>query len=221
MFRIKICGITSVEDALAAVDAGADAIGLNFYPPSSRFVSLDTVAEISAAVTDQAKKIGVFVNADLATIQQARDAAKLDGVQLHGDESPKFAAQAFGCSIIRARRIDQQGIAAIEDDLKACLAAGRIPDAVLVDATSPGQYGGTGKTLSWPELADHCNWLAGRSLILAGGLTPENVAEAIQTVRPFGVDVASGVESSPGVKDREKIRAFVEAAKTALDAILP
>jgi len=221
VFRIKICGITSVEDALAAVDAGADAIGLNFYPRSSRFVSLDTAAEISAAVGDQAKKIGVFVNADFPTIQQARDVAKLDGVQLHGDESPEFAAQSFGCPTIRARRFDQHGVAAIEGDLKACLAAGRLPDAVLVDAASPGQYGGTGETLSWPDLADHCNWLAGRPLILAGGLTPENIAEAIRTVCPHGVDVASGVESSPGVKDHEKIRAFVEAAKAAFADIRP
>ncbi len=221
MFRIKICGITSPEDALSAVNLGADAIGLNFYEPSPRFVSLEMAAKIATEVVDSVRKIGVFVNADPSTIQTACDAARLDGVQLHGDELPEFAARPFGCSVIRVRRLDPQGIAAIKDDLSACQTAGRLPDAVLLDAMTAGQYGGTGETVSWPGLVDYQKWLGGVPLILAGGLTPENVAEAIRTVCPDGVDVASGVESSKGVKDISKVQAFITEAQAAFDEIRP
>jgi phosphoribosylanthranilate isomerase len=122
-------------------------------------------------------------------------------------------------SIIRVRRFDDGGIAAIASDLAACRDAGNMPHAVLVDAMTPGRYGGTGETVSWMGLADNKRWLENTPLILAGGLTPENVAEAIRIVRPHGVDVASGVESSPGKKDPAKVRDFVAAAQAAFVAL--
>ncbi|MGI9430509.1 MAG: phosphoribosylanthranilate isomerase, partial [Bythopirellula sp.] len=112
-----------------------------------------------------------------------------------------------------------RGVAAIAEDLEACRSAGRVPQAVLVDAFTPGRYGGTGETVSWAGLVDYKKWLGDVPLILAGGLTPENVAEAIRTVRPYGVDTASGVESSPGVKDHQKMQSFISAAKSAFEQI--
>jgi phosphoribosylanthranilate isomerase len=219
VFRIKICGITSEKDALAAADAGADAIGLNFYERSPRYVEPDVARQITNAAGPGLMKVGLFVNAELARIQQAVDRLQLDAVQLHGDESPEFVASVPHPNILRARRLDELGISALATDLTNCQSAGRLPTAVLADAAAPGQFGGTGQTLDWRELVDWQTHLLSTPLILAGGLTPENVAEAIRTVRPYGVDVASGVESSPGVKDPEKIQRFVAAAKTAFAAI--
>jgi len=219
LFQIKICGITSVEDACAAIHAGADAIGLNFYEKSPRCVTLEQAQAVVAAVSGKAQCVGVFVNCDNRRIEHIQKTVSLCGVQLHGEEPPQAIAELQSSCVIRARRMDDRAMAAIFEDLAACKAAGRLPDAVLVDAMTPGQYGGTGKTVAWAELVDHPQELRGVPLILAGGLTPENVAEAIRTVRPHGVDVASGVESSPGVKDHAKMRAFVEAARSAFAEI--
>jgi phosphoribosylanthranilate isomerase len=249
--RIKICGITSSEDGLAAVEAGADAIGLNFYEKSVRFVRPHEGQEISRATGSGILRVGVFVNHSLADIQRIDRLVKLDGFQVHGDESPeefaRIAAAYFKTDertaqlasrvvhglaseprtiskmmaghirprVIRARRLDSQGVSAIAEDLRACHAAGGIVGAILIDALTPGRYGGTGETISWPGLADHRRWLQEIPLILAGGLTPDNVAEAIRIVRPQAVDVASGVESSPGKKDHAKVRDFVAAAREA------
>jgi phosphoribosylanthranilate isomerase len=229
-FRIKVCGVTHADDFVAAAIAGADAVGLNFYPRSPRFVDEDArnVLQQALAAPDKLRfilnrkveKIGVFVNARDQEIQQCIDDCSLDAIQLHGDEPPQFLAQLPShVPVIRARRVDDRGVAAIAEDLEACEAAGRLPDAVLVDAITPGRYGGTGETVSWAGLADYPKWLGEVPLILAGGLTPENVAEAIRIVRPAGVDVASGVEKSPGVKDHDKVRRFVEAAKSAFAAL--
>jgi len=217
VFQIKICGITSVEDALAAVDAGADAIGLNFYEKSRRFVSVEMARKIAVEISTVATPIGLFVNHSAEDVKIICGTVGLHVVQLHGDEPPGFLGQLDrDYNIVRARRFSEKGLQEISDDLQACSdLSGFLPDAVLLDAESPGHYGGTGKTISWAGLADSHDQI-GVPLILAGGLTPENVAEAIRTVRPYGVDVASGVESSPGVKDKEKMRAFVAAAKTAL-----
>jgi phosphoribosylanthranilate isomerase len=221
MFQIKICGITNVEDAIAAVDAGADAVGLNFYEKSPRYVALRDAHRISVAVTDRgAIPVGVFVNHSFEEIQHAERFSELDALQLHGDEPPEFLSRLIPPTI-RARRFEDASWTAIEADLAACRAAGRPPDALLIDAATPGQYGGTGETLPWEMLADHPRWLGDTPLILAGGLTPDNVAEAIRIVRPHGVDVASGVESAPGKKDPVKVRDFIAAARAALDALPP
>lgn len=216
MFRVKICGITREEDARVAREAGADAIGLNFYSKSPRCVLPKQAHEI-AQVMIGAHAVGVFVNMPPNEIMAIVNGSWINTVQLHGDEPPSALMNFPGVGVVRARRMDDRGVAAIAEDLKACQDAGRAPDAVLVDAAAPGQYGGTGETVSWPGLVDHPRWLAGAPLILAGGLTPDNVAEAIRIVRPHGVDVASGVESSPGVKDPAKVRDFVSAAKEAFE----
>lgn len=218
MFRIKICGITSIEDAHIAIDAGADAIGLNFYEQSPRYVD-PQIAPVIASIA--ATPVGLFVNSTAADIRRICNTVDLHVVQLHGDEPPDFLGELNrDYDIIRARRASENAREKIDDDLQACSdLSGSCPDAVLVDAEALGHYGGTGKTVSWDELADHQEWLKGVPLILAGGLTPENVGEAIRTVRPYGVDVASGVESAPGVKDAIKVRTFVENAKAAFAAI--
>jgi phosphoribosylanthranilate isomerase len=234
MFKIKICGITEIDDALAAVDAGADAIGLNFYEQSPRFVREQTVRQIGQVLgrerASNAHLVGVFVN---HSIDQMVKFLSLAGersiVQLHGDESPKLVARVklarhatvppSPWQVIRVRRLTERGLAAIQEDLAACGLAGARPDAVLVDAVAPGSYGGTGTTVPWPSLAEHPRWLGDTPLILAGGLTPDNVAEAIRIVRPHAVDVASGVEAAPGKKDIAKMCDFVAAAKAAFAAL--
>jgi len=220
LFRIKICGITSVEDALAAVDAGTDAIGLNFYEKSCRYVKPEMAKEIAAEIMSDAIPVGLFVNHSAEEVKSICKKVGLQLVQLHGDEPPEFLGQINGgYDIVRARRISEKGLEEISEDLQACAElSGSCPDALLLDAAAPGQYGGTGKTISWSRIANHHDQIR-IPLILAGGLTPENVAEAIRTVRPFGVDVASGVESSPGVKDHAKVQAFVAAAKSAFAEI--
>jgi phosphoribosylanthranilate isomerase len=237
MFRVKICGVTSVEDAICAVEAGADAIGLNFYEKSSRCVSGQRAREISVTThfaTARLKRfktacIGVFVNHSTEGIRQLCKDGFLTGAQLHGDESPADVATVLnGCSslpralwtVVRARPFNDHGVSAIADDLRACRQAGGAPHAVLIDAMTPGRYGGTGETVSWLGLADHERWL-NVPLILAGGLTPDNVAEAIRIVRPAAVDVASGVESAPGRKDQAKVRDFVANALGAFEALGP
>jgi phosphoribosylanthranilate isomerase len=216
-FYVKICGITNVEDALAAVDAGADAIGLNFYSGSPRFVQVREARRIADALTQKTVRVGVFVNASGDEIRQIGREASIPVIQLHGNEPPSLLGQlGRDFKIIRARRLDQRGTAAIVEDIEACCdAAGFGPDAILVDAAAEGQFGGSGRTVDWQLLADRNSWRRSWPLILAGGLTPENVATAIEIVRPQAVDVASGVESSPGRKDVKKMRDFIAAARVA------
>lgn len=220
VFKIKICGITNVEDALAAVDAGADAIGLNFYRDSKRCVSIDVARQIVDAVGSRADLIGVFVNEPAEQIRQLCHDVGLHVIQLHGDEPPEFLRLLNqDHDLIRARRLDERGLSAIADDLQACSdLAGFCPDAILIDAALPGQFGGTGHQADWQQLANDRTVLGDIRLILAGGLTPVNVAEAIRIVRPHAVDVASGVESAPGRKDSGKMRDFVAAARAAFAA---
>jgi len=235
MFRIKICGITNVDDAVAAVDAGADAIGLNFYEQSPRFVNSQQAAQIATSTLmvmcggSHTSCMGVFVNSPLERIRTICSLGFLNGVQLHGDESPEICNSVSkfrpfpqaAWAVVRVRPFANGGTKALAEDLEACQRAGRRPDALLVDAMAPGRYGGTGETVPWNSLTDHRRWLGDTPLILAGGLTPDNVAEAIRIVRPAAVDVASGVESAPGKKDPHKVRDFVAAAEAAFDAIGP
>jgi phosphoribosylanthranilate isomerase len=216
-FRVKICGITNVDDALAAVEAGADAIGLNFYKDSPRFVQVREARRIADALDNDTVRVGVFVNASADQIREIGRDASIHLIQLHGNEPPSLLAHLNkDFDIIRARRLDELGTAAIVQDIEACCeVTGSGPDAILVDSAAGGQFGGSGRTLNWQLLADRDAWWRSWRLILAGGLTPDNVATAIRIVHPQAVDVASGVESSPGKKDPAKMRDFVAAARAA------
>ncbi len=210
MFRIKICGVTTIDDARAAVQSGAEMIGLNFYAESPRSVSPEQAQAIAAEIP---QTTGVFVNTSAAEVNRIAESVGLDWVQLHGDEPPELLADIrTDLPIIRVRCLGAGGVGAIVDDLEACRNKGRAPAALLVDATVAGQYGGTGKTADWDALKNYGDWLGEVPLILAGGLRAENVGKAIAAVRPDAVDTASGVESSPGVKDAVKMQAFCEAA---------
>lgn len=203
--RIKICGITNLEDALAAVDAGAHALGFMFYEASPRFLTPRAAAEIIRALPPFVAKVGVFVNPTRESVAQAIADCGLDTVQFHGDETPEFCL-GFGLKTIKAFRI--RGAESLQ-----ALAA--FPtDAWLLDSFVAGQLGGTGAQFNW-EWAAEAARTARRKIILAGGLTPENVARAVQQVQPYGVDVSSGVESKPGKKDPRKMKSFIAAARRA------
>ena len=203
--RVKICGITNAADAEQAVAAGADALGLNFYGKSPRYLALGQAARIAKPLPPFILRVGVFVNATAELVQQAIVECGLGMVQFHGDETPQFCAQ-FGIMSMKAFRIRDAG------SLKEM--AKYQTDAYLLDAWSGELAGGTGKQFDW-ALANEAKRL-GKPIFLAGGLTPENVAEAVRRVRPFGVDVSSGVESSPGKKDPEKVRAFINAVRSVV-----
>jgi phosphoribosylanthranilate isomerase len=212
MFRVKICGITNVGDARVATDAGADAIGLNFYSASPRFCGIEQARAISQNMPQSVCKVGVFVNATPAEIRATFDTAGLDAVQLHGDESPELLRELRGLPVIRAFRVGR-ALAPVGGYLQACHRLACVPRMVLVDTLKPGQYGGTGATLDWRVLQGNRQVLQGVPLVLAGGLKPSNVVAAIAAVRPWAVDTASGVESSPGKKSPALVREFVEAAQ--------
>lgn len=223
MFTVKICGITRTEDAVVAAEAGADAIGLNFYAKSPRCVSIETAKAIAQAVAGGPLVVGVFVNASAAEIAETVSAVPLGAIQLHGDEPDELITQLpSGVPVIRAARIGAEGWVTAELYMYAFAERGRPLAAILVDAAAevlPGGkviYGGTGRQLDWKQVADNRAMLASAPLILAGGLTPVNVAEAIAVSRCDGVDTASGVESAPGLKDHQMVRAFVTAARGKL-----
>ena len=200
--QVKICGVTNVADALVAAQAGADMIGLNFYEQSPRCLSLATAAEISRALSPFVLKVGVFVNAPEDFILRVMGECSLNLLQFHGAEDSDFCTQ-FGLMSVKALRVrDAESLAAL---------ANFNTDAFLLDAYSPSGLGGTGEQFDW-KLAVGAKKF-GKPIFLAGGLTPENVADAVKQVRPFAVDVASGVESSPGKKDHAKVKAFIQAAK--------
>lgn len=205
MTRIKICGITNLEDARIACECGADMLGFNFYANSPRFVSIDTARSIIAGFSSDAMKVGVFVNEDVDRIADIAGALSLDAIQLHGHEGPAIANELkamTGCIIMKAFRVSN------EWDAREIL---RYPaDEILLDSYSPTEYGGTGETFDW-SIAKK---LAGDvRLVLAGGLSATNVAAAIEEVRPYAVDACSRIESSPGKKDPEKLRAFIREAR--------
>jgi phosphoribosylanthranilate isomerase len=201
---VKICGITNADDARAAVEAGADAIGLIFAPGSPRRVEPAAAREIASAVPAHVKKVGVFVDEAVETVNRLAREVPLDLVQLHGSETPEFA-RLVEVPVIKGVRVRR----AIDvEHLRAYKAS-----AVLLDAYVEGAHGGTGKTFDW-DLARPVVQ-AGLPVLLSGGLTPENVAEAVRRVGPWGVDVSSGVEARPGRKDHDKVRAFIKNARGA------
>ena len=212
MFHIKICGVTCAEDALAAAAVGADCIGLNFYPKSVRYLPPERAAAVVGAIPDDVLKAGVFVNAPLAEIRDLAERFELDYVQLHGDEPPETLAELAGLKVIKAFRLGPAGIPPVADYLDRCYQLASMPALVLLDAHQSGAYGGTGQTVDWAAAREYHDLGAGPSLVLAGGLTPENVANAISAVSPAAIDVASGVESSPGRKDPAKLAALIAAA---------
>ena len=208
MTLVKICGITSIADARAAWEAGADVLGMNFYSKSPRAVSLARAIEIRAEIPARVQVFGVFVNADPVAIMEVFRAVRLDAVQLHGDEPSREVAQLAGvASVFKALRVGPDFSAAALE--KYPEAFGFLFDAA---AGAPGQYGGTGRLADWGVAQQAAR---GHRIILAGGLTAENVAAAILQVRPYGVDVASGVESVPGTKDHHLLRDFIREARRA------
>jgi len=217
VFQVKICGITNAEDARVAVTAGADALGLNFVPGSPRCISTQAAREIAASVPSGVLKVGVFVNAPRELIEQLAHDVPLDVVQLHGDEPPEFLAELSGLKKIRAFRLRGPGFDQVAQYLADCAALNALPSAILLDAHKQGMYGGTGVTLDWQQIATDRHTLPALPLILAGGLTSSNVAEAILTCRPHGVDTASGVEIAPGKKEPVMVQAFVSSARHALN----
>jgi phosphoribosylanthranilate isomerase len=211
--RIKICGLTRVDDARNCLAAGADCIGLNFHPPSKRFVDPGAARPIIEAIGSPAHAVGVFVNRPAREVEDVADALGLTAIQLHGDEPPEDLGRLERFWIIRAFRLGSMAdVDAMNRYLERAEALGRTPDAILVDGYTAGLAGGTGQVIveelfrSLPPIS---------RLILAGGLTPWNVAARIALVRPWMVDVASGVESLPGGKDLVKVAAFVAAARSA------
>jgi phosphoribosylanthranilate isomerase len=200
--KVKICGVTNVADALAAAEAGADMIGLNFYEGSPRHITLPAAVEIHRALPPFVLRVGVFVNPPEDLVMRALGECGLSLLQFHGDENSEFCTQ-FGAMSMKAFRIQNAG------SLKAL--ENYHTDAFLLDAHSKSGLGGTGETFNW-DLAVEAQKF-GKPIFLAGGLTPGNVAEAARKVQPFAVDVSSGVESAPGKKDIAKVRAFIAAVR--------
>jgi phosphoribosylanthranilate isomerase len=202
MIKVKICGIKSLKDAIAAAEYGADALGFVFYGKSPRFIEARDAAAIIRKLPPFITPVALFVNAHEDSVKAVLAETGIEVLQFHGDETPDYAS-SFSHRTIKALRIkDEQSIGDMHKyDV----------NAILADAYSPDAYGGTGNTFNWDLLS---GIESSERIILAGGLGPENVAEAIKTVRPYAVDVSSGVEVSPGVKDHGKLRRFIEEAKS-------
>ncbi len=205
--RVKVCGLRSLENARDVIAAGADAIGINFWPKSKRYIAPDDAADWLGELAGEVCRVGLFVNATLDEIEAVIDHTVLDAVQLHGNETPEFCedVSAFGLPVIRAIGVNGDTLVHQPEDFPGT--------HLLLDAFDPQAFGGTGKSFQWEiakrVIASHPE----RLVILAGGLTPENVGEAVRVISPHAVDVASGVESAPGVKDPDQVRAFVAAAQ--------
>jgi phosphoribosylanthranilate isomerase len=206
--HVKICGLTNLDDALAALDAGADYLGFNFWPKSPRYITREACAGIQAELRRRGAAVttvGVFVNTPPAEVAAMIQACGLDLAQLHGDERPEQLTPLWG----RAFKAVRDPAAITSAELEALAAFSPREPTFLVDAPAPGLYGGSGQLADWQAAAG----LAARyPIFLAGGLKPGNVAQAVAQVQPWGVDVASGVESAPGKKDHGKIRAFLAAS---------
>ena len=199
--KIKICGITNLEDANLAAGLGADALGFVFYSGSKRNVDPETVRDIISTLPPFLTKVGVFVNQELDEILDIQERTGINAVQLHGDETPEFC-KLLTSTIIKAIRVKDH------NDLDRL--AQYPVQAILLDTYSDAEYGGTGKSFDWGILDNNT---ITEKIILSGGLNPDNVAEAVRVVRPYAVDVSSGVEAEPGKKDREKLKKFIEAIR--------
>jgi phosphoribosylanthranilate isomerase len=204
MVRVKICGITNVADALAAIEAGANLLGFNFYEKSPRFIAETEAAKIRPQLPKKTEAVGIFVNASAADITALCKLVKLDAAQLHGDETAETVAEVSrDVSVWKAFRVEPDFHLKTLDEYKEAF-------AFLFDAAHTGQYGGTGRATDW-DVARRA--AASHRIILAGGLKVENVAAAVRIVRPYAVDVASGVESRPGKKDHGRMREFIQEVR--------
>ena len=206
MTKVKICGITNLEDALLSTKFGADALGFNFYKKSPRYIPHEKAREIIAQLPQEVLKVGVFVNESLEKICKIAETAKLDAIQLHGEETPEFSAELkakTNLEIIKAFRVSENFEP--EDVLEYKV------DAVLLDAYTPKEHGGTGETFDW-EIAKKVQAIFPK-MYLAGGLTIENVGKAAENVKPFAVDACSGLESEKGIKDSAKVNNFISKLK--------
>jgi len=192
--KVKICGITNHEDAVAAMDMGADLLGFNFYPKSPRYITLEKAADIIGKLPGFIDLAGVFVNASLEQIRETKDSCQLDWIQLHGDENPQFCQSLLSDSVKTMKAIRVRDAADIEraDEF--------FTDAVLLDAFNPDKYGGTGLTFDWNVIGH-----IGKRVFLAGGINPDNAVEAVK-LGVYGIDVCSGIEAEPGKKDHEKMK---------------
>ncbi|TXS95686.1 phosphoribosylanthranilate isomerase [Parahaliea maris] len=202
--RIKICGITSAEDAVQACEAGADALGLVFYPPSPRAVSIARAREVAAAVPPFVQLVGLFVNERVETIEEVLSEVPLHTLQFHGDEEPAFCRR-FRRPWLKALRMREGA-----DPVQACLAYSEA-SAILLDSWQEGVPGGTGKTFDWST----ARGVFSRPVVLAGGLNADNVGKGIALLKPAAVDVSGGVESAPGRKDPARVKAFIAAVHAA------
>jgi len=202
--RVKICGITNLDDALMAINCGADAIGLVFYPPSSRNIDIRQAAEIVKQLPPFISVVGLFVNAEPAVINTVINTVGIDLIQFHGDEQESFCRQ-FGRPYIKALRM-KAGL-----DLKQSVVDFASARALLLDTYVKGIPGGTGETFNW-DLVPHD---LDKAIVLAGGLVAGNVAQAITTARPYAVDVSGGVEEQPGIKDVHKVKDFINTVRTS------
>lgn len=204
--RIKICGITRASDALEAARAGANALGFMFYQPSSRHVTIERAADIIDILPPFIARVGVFVNPEPDLVEAVIEQTGIDTLQFHGEETPEFCAR-FELPVIKAFRLKDGGsLNELEGYRQGCA-------AWLLDSYIPGRHGGTGRRFNWDLAVEASRW--NKPIILAGGLNPANVAAAVTKVRPFGLDVSSGVESSPGKKDEQAMAEFIRNARTA------
>ncbi len=205
--RVKICGITRCEDAQLVVDAGVDALGLVFYEKSPRFVSVELAAEISQVIPAFVSRVALFKDAGQQMIESVLEQVEIDLIQFHGSETADYCEQ-FNRPYIKAL-----GMKGAEHDVSFLLAnveKYQSAKALLLDGHAPGEAGGTGESFDWASIAAVTNATADKPIVLAGGLTPDNVKQAIDLVHPFAVDVSSGVESTPGIKDKDKVAAFMK-----------
>ena len=206
--QIKICGITNTADALAAVNCGADALGFNLYPQSKRYIDLEAARDWIDELPGDVYKVAVLVNPTAEEAIRIGESACIDALQLHGQESPQFCRGLTDRGIRFAKAVPVTSARSLIE----------LPsfhtDTLVLDSASPGKFGGTGKTFPWEWAHRFVETHALFNVILAGGLAPENVAQALREVRPYGVDVTSGVESSPGRKDSNRLKAFVEAVRS-------
>ncbi len=207
MVKVKVCGITNLNDALSACHSGADAVGFILYPKSKRFIKAKDVRKITSQLPPFLTKVGVFVNEDPRDVLEILSYAHLDFAQLHGDETPEECEYVGANRVIKVFRLKSE-----EEVEKIGPYVGKVR-AILLDTYDSKVYGGTGKPFDWKVALKVKERFPEFPLILSGGLNPENVKRAVEIVKPYAVDVSSGVEAEPGVKDGEKIKAFVRNAK--------